>query len=305
MNKKVLNSVQTKKVLVVSFLVDLTDVILGILVTIISGSVVMLSQAVEGAADLMSSGLLLYGLKVSKKKEDFNHPFGYGREAYFWTLISALIMLAVTSTLTMYFGIERIIKPHPLQNTSIAYLVLFFTIFTNGYALSLSLKRIIKNRSYKKFWTFFFQSSQIETKSAFVLDLMGTAASILGLIALLLFAYTGDTRFDGVGALLIGLVLALLSIILLLAVKDFLIGKSVSINTLEIIKKSVGKVDSVRSVQDLKATHMGPGNILINIEINAQDDLTTNQLEKVIDKVKDEIRKDLPSANHIQVELES
>lgn len=298
-------TIPAKKVLLVSFLVDFTDLILGVIVTILSGSVVMLSQAMEGAADLVSSGLLVFGLDRSKKQADSAHPFGYGRELYFWTLISALIMLSITATLTFYFGFQRFLHPQPLHNTLLATLVLLFTAGTNGYALSLSLRRLLHGRPINKFWTIFYQSSLIETKTAFVLDLMGTTASVLGFIALVFYGITQNSHFDALGAMTIGLALAFFAIMLLLAIKDFLIGKSIPIQTIELIKKAAQKVPEVRSVQDLKATHIGPDKILINIDINAQNNLTTDELEKVIDNVKDEIRKDLPSASHIQVELKS
>lgn len=298
-------TIPARKVLLVSFLVDFTDLILGVIVTILSGSVVMLSQALQGAADLASSGLLLFGLNRSRKRADASHPFGYGRELYFWTLISAIIMLAFTSSLSIYFGWQRLINPEPLHNTFYAYAVLVFTTATNGYALSLSLRRLIHKKPLSKLWVVFYQSSLIETKSAFVLDLMGTSASIVGFVALVFYGLTNNARFDGWGAIAIGIVLATLAIILLTAVKDFLIGKSIPIQTIELIKKAAQKVPDVKSVQDLKATHIGPDKILINIEINVQNNLTTDELEKVIDDVKDEIKKDLPSTSHIQVELES
>jgi cation diffusion facilitator family transporter len=297
--------ISAKKVLWVSFAVDITDVVLGIGVTILSGSVVMLAEALEGAADLVSSGLLVIGLNRSKKKADLTHPFGYGREMYFWTLISALIMLLITSSLTIYFGLERVLNPHPIQNTIFAFGALIFAALTNGYALSLSLRRLLNRRKINKLWTTFYNSSLIETKSAFVLDLMGTSASLVGFTSLLLFAITGNPIFDGYGAIAIGITLGLLAILLLVAVKDFLIGKGVSMSTIEKIKTATHRIKHVNSIQDLKAIHVGPDKILINIEINVADELTTDQLEKLIDRVKDEIRKDIPDAGHIQIELES
>jgi cation diffusion facilitator family transporter len=297
--------VSVKKVLWVSFLVDLLDVILGIWVTIISGSVVMLSQALEGVTDLASSGLLILGLSKSKKKANITHPFGYGRELYFWTLITALIMLSITSTLTFYFGLERFLHPEVLENTVIAYSVLLLTALTNGYALSLSISRLCQGRSMTKLWEHFNNSSLIETKTTFVLDLMGFSASVFGYIALILYAVTGNGIFDGLGAMVIGISLAILSVLLIISVKDFLIGKGVSLQSIETINQAVRRLKQVHSIQALKASHIGPEEILVNIEINAEDDLSTDELETLIDKVKDEIRKDLPAAKHIQVELES
>src|SRR5687768_12362924 len=107
MDKSGNSNISANKVLLVSFLVDLFDVLTGVIVTWLSGSVVMLSQALEGIADLASSGFLVLGLNRSRKKADSKYPFGYGRELYFWTLISALIMFSVTSTFTIYFGWQR------------------------------------------------------------------------------------------------------------------------------------------------------------------------------------------------------
>lgn len=264
----------------------------------------MLAQLLEGFADLASSGLLLFGHAQSRKKADVTHPFGYGKELYFWTLISALIMLSITATFTFYFGFQRFLTPTPLHNTIWAYGVLLFTTCTNFYALSLSLKRLLGHKKITNIWSVFYHSSLIETKTALVLDLMGTSASFVGFFALILYAITGNTQFDGVGAMIIGIILALLAVILLLAVKDFLIGKSVSLQTIEIIKKATYRIEEVVAIQDIKAMHIGPETLLINIDIHAKNNLTTDELEKVIEQVKTEIRKDLPSAKHVQVELE-
>ena len=98
------NKISAKKVIVVSFVVDLLDIVLSIGVAIITGSVIMLTEALEGVSDLVASGLLWIGLKRSTRREDRSHPFGYGREIYFWTLLSALIMFGVTSTVSIYLG---------------------------------------------------------------------------------------------------------------------------------------------------------------------------------------------------------
>ena len=105
--------VSAKKVIITSFLVDFLDIFLSFIVAIHSGSVVMLTQVLEGVSDLSSSGLLLIGLKKSGRKADRTHPFGYGREIYFWTLLAALIMFGFTSTISIYFGWKRVITPEP------------------------------------------------------------------------------------------------------------------------------------------------------------------------------------------------
>jgi len=161
----------------------------------------------------------------------------------------------------------------------------------------------LKKNLFQSSGNFFHQSALIETKTAFVLDMMGTSASILGFIALMLYGITGNGQFDGLGAMIIGVVLGIFSVVLLFAVKDFLIGKGVSLHMLESIKKAAGRLPYVKWVSDIKAMHIGPDKLLIHIDVNFKDNLTPDELEAMTDKVKDEIRKDIPTATYIQIEL--
>ena len=94
----------------------------------------MVAQALEGGADLLSSGLILIGVKMSKRPADKRHPYGYGRELYFWTFVSGLATFGVTATLSFYFGLRRFLSPEPVHHLAAAYAVLLFTVFSNGYA---------------------------------------------------------------------------------------------------------------------------------------------------------------------------
>ena len=131
---KLEKKITARRVVITSFAVDLLDIILNFGVAVISGSVVMVTQVLEALSDLTASGFLLIGLARSMRKEDKTHPFGYGREIYFWTLLSALIMFGITSTLSFYFGWVRFNNPEPIQNINLALLVLMITFITNFYA---------------------------------------------------------------------------------------------------------------------------------------------------------------------------
>ncbi len=294
-----------KKVITISFIVDLLDLILSLIVAILSGSVVMLSQVLEGGADLLSSGLLLVGLQKSNRLADRSHPFGYGREIYFWTLLSALIMFSVTATLSIYLGWQRFMNPEPLHNLNLAFGILALTTVTNGYAFWLSLKRLMTRHHLKQIIRIFYRSSLVETKTTFILDLTGTLASLVGLAALLIYKVTGDLHYDGIGAILIGVVLAILAFLLLLGIKDLLIGKSASPETESKIKQAALIIPEVHEILDLKTLHIGSERLLVNLEVHLQSRLTTREIEKLIDKIKLSIQQSVPSVKHIQVELET
>ncbi len=295
-------TVTAKRVVLTSFLVDLLDIVLSVMVVLLSGSVVMFSQVLEGVADLISSGILIFGLKRSTKASDWNHPFGHGRELYFWTLISSMLMLGVTSTLSFYFGWKRFLDPEPIKNIYLALLVLGLTVITNGYACILSLRRLLGKQPIGKTLDVFFKSSFIETKTAFVLDLMGTSASILGIMALFLYKLTGDRRFDGLGAMIIGVVLAIFAIALIMSLRELLVGRAVPREVREQIESAILKINEVNNVLSIKAIYIGSEQIQVNVDVNLKDNLTTNQVELVINRIEAMIKKQIPEVSYVQIE---
>lgn len=295
----------TQKVILTSFVVDLLDVVLNFSVALLSGSVVMLTQVLEGASDLASSGFLIVGFRRSLQKEDKTHPFGYGTEIYFWSLLSALVMFGLTSTLSFYFGWQRFFHPEPIKDINLALLVLIITLFTNGYAFILSFLRLLRKRPPKHILRIFYRSSLVETKTTFILDLMGTAASLVGTLALGIYAITGDIRFDGLGAMIIGMILAIFSFFLVLGIRELFIGKRASEETEEKITKAALEVEGVEEVLGIKTLHIGSERLLVNLDVHMNSHLSTRDLEKLIDQIKDRIREKVPSVKHIQVELET
>ncbi len=296
--------IQAKDVVLTSLLVDCLDVALSILVAVLSGSVIMFSQVLQGLADLTCSALLMIGLQSSKRVEDRTHPFGYGREIYFWTLIASLVMFAISSFFSIHLGWERFLHPAKVENVYLAFGVLGLTLITNGYAFWLSLIRLLRNRSWKSVASIFFRSSLVETKTTFTLDLMGAMASLFGIASLIIYQVTGDERMDGLGAIFIGLVIAVFAYMLIMGIKDLLIGRSASREIEDRIIKATKNIREVRSVVGLKTMHIGSERLLVNIDVNLNAQLTTREIEKLIDAIKKEVRRNVPSVKHIQVELE-
>jgi cation diffusion facilitator family transporter len=219
--------------------------------------------------------------------------------------MSALIMFGVTATLSVYLGYKRLINPEPVESIGLAILVLFISLLTNGYSFSLSFRRLLGKRDFHKFWLVVVHSAFIETKTTLVLDAMGTLASILGLIALGVYALTGQAYLDAIGAISIGLKLYALSLILLVGIKDLVIGKSATEEVEAKIKKSAIVSKLVHNVLDLRTMYIGPDKLLVNMEVNLKNGLTTDDIEDLVDEIKARVKKEVPSVGHIQIELES
>jgi len=297
--------ISARKVVLTSFVVDVSDIAINVLAALLSGSVIMLSQALKGVTDLIASGFLLVGVKRAKRPSDKKHPFGYGRELYFWTFLSALFTFTLTAGASFYLGLKRYLSPIPIRNLTLTYLALIIAIITNGYSMLLSLKRLLGKQPLLTIWKAFTNSALIETKTTLVLDTMGTIASVLGLIALLLYQQTGNMKFDGLGAIAIGITLAILALFILKGAKDLLVGQSASPEIEEKIIKAAKSFPSVISIIDLRTLHIGTNRLLVNMEVHLANRLTTDEIETLIDKIENQIKKEVPKATNIQIGLET
>lgn len=297
--------ISSSRVVLTSFLVSVSDVVLNLVVAYISGSIVILSQALEGAADLLASGFLLIGINRSKKPSDRKHPYGYGRELYFWTFLSALATFVITAGASFYFGYQRFREPEAIANIPLVFAMLIFAIITNGYSTSLSLRRLLGKKSLSHIWRVFKDSAFIETKTTFVIDLMGTTAAVLGLISITLYQITSNQRFDGIGAMAIGVTLAILAVFIIEGAKDLLVGRSAPPEVETKIANTALEFSKVKEVLDLRTVYIGPEKLLVNMEVHLQDKLETDEIELLIDKIEAEIKKAVPTASSIQIELET
>jgi cation diffusion facilitator family transporter len=298
-------NISPERVVLVSFLVNITDISVNLFFALITGSVVMATQTLQGGADLIASGLLVFGVQKSKKRADKKHPYGYGREIYFWTFLSALITFVVTAGFSFYLGFQRFLDPEPISNVNFVIMVLIITTFSNGYSMSLSYRRLLGKEVHRKIFKIFLHSAFITSKTSFMIDLMGTLASILGLISIILYKLTGYLRFDGLGAMLIGLTTSILAIFVLKSAKDLLVGQSATPEIEEKIKSLIETFDKEVEVIDLRTLHMGTGNLLVDAEVSLKDDFTGEEIEKLIDKIKKRINDEIPEAKEITLELET
>ena len=300
-----MGNISEKRVLVTTFVVDLLDVAINLIVAILTGSVVMLAEFFQGLADLTAAALLLVGHKRSRKRADKQHPYGYGKEVYFWTLISAVVMMTFTATASFYFGLMRFLEPEEISYIGLGYGTLALTFASNVYAFSLSSRRLLKNKPFKQLPELFWNSGAVTVKNALVLDLMGTSAAFFGLISLLLYQFAGEKRFDGIGAMIVGVTTAVLAVVLILGLRGLLVGERAAPEIEEKIKKAALGVRQVNEVLDLRTMQIGPGKLLVDIEVHAADDLDTDELEALIDQIKERLQEKVPSIRHVQVELET
>jgi cation diffusion facilitator family transporter len=297
--------ISARKAVTTSFFVDLADIIINVVVMIITGSVVMLAEAMEGGSDLVASAALLIGLRIAKRRKDKNHPFGYGKALFSWTLISAIIMLVFAGGLSFYFGLQRFLNPKEIEHIYLAYGALAISIFSNGYSLSLSTRRLLHDQKFGKLFSVFMKSTHVETKNTFILDFTGTTAAVLGMFSLVLYQLFGILEFDGIGGMLIGLTIIFTSVVLISGVKNFLIGARAEPELEKEIREAALQVKQVKEIVELDTMYLGSERLLVHLDIRIVEENNVKAVQAVVENVKKQIKKAVGIAYSIQVETKT
>lgn len=300
-----MSKVSDVRVVLTSFVISIFDVALNLLVALVTGSTVMLSQALQGLSDLITGGILFMGVKRSKRQSDNKFQFGYGREIFFWVLIAGIVMFGGTGAASVILGYNQFIKPEEIENIWLAIAMLVVGFSTNFYAFRLSLVRLKQHSRSGSLWRHLISSSIVETKATFIIDFLGTLAAVIGLISLVISMITGNEQFDGLGSIAIGLAMMVGAILLMKDVRDLIVGKSVDKDTSRRIIRAATSIDGVNKVLDLRTMYLGSEKLLVILEVHIQDDLDTDTIEKITDIIKTKVQRLVPIAQHIQIEIET
>lgn len=300
-----MSKVSDIRVVATSAGVSILDVVLNATVAFFTGSTVMLSQALQGLSDLITGGILYIGVRRSRRQADHRFQFGYGREIFFWVLVAGIVMFGGTGTASVYFGYQQIVHPDGIENVWLAVGMLIFGFITNLYAFHLSLRRLKEMSHRAHWWRHLVASSIVETKATFVIDFLGTLAASLGFVAIGIFLLTGDARFDGIGSVVIGLAMMTGAVLLMRDVRDLIVGKSVDTDTSKKIIKTAKAIEGVNDVLDLRTMYLGSNKLLVMLEVHLEDDLDTDTIEAITDKIKHKVQRLVPIVHHIQVEIET
>jgi cation diffusion facilitator family transporter len=295
--------ISSKRAILTSFLVDLGGIALNVTAMIITGSVVLLAEALEGGSDLVASGLLFVGLRISNRRANKEHPFGFGKALFSWTLLSAFVMLAFGAGLSFYFGLRRFLEPEDISHIGLGYGALCISIVTNGYGVSVSARRLLEGRPLKEFKHVLINSTHVETKNTFILDVTGASAAAMGLIALILYQATGYKGFDGLGGMLMGVIIAVSSIALMWGVKGYLAGKSASPEIERQIRDASMEFKEVKNVRELATMYIGSQNLLLHLDIEVGGSTAAKELGELVEALKKRIAEKVPIVSSIQIEV--
>jgi len=270
-----------------------------------TGSSTMLSEGIHSLVDTGNGVLLLFGIKLSKKPADENHPFGYGNEIFFWSFVVAILIFALGGGIAMYEGIQHILHPRQLENVQWNYLVLIMAMIFEGSALRVALKQFKTTRRGRPFFKALKESKDSTTIAVVVEDSAALVGLLIALLSVFLGHVSGWVYFDGIGSVLIGLLLVSVSFFFAAECKALLVGEGLGAENIEKINRILEKEPCVSAHRRPLTLYFGPDEVLVNLDVNFTDELTSDEIEATIDRIEARIRGEIPRVNRIYIEAES
>ncbi|MGY0571253.1 cation diffusion facilitator family transporter [Bradyrhizobium sp. RDM12] len=260
-----------------------------------TGSSAMTSEAVHSVVDSTNEALLLYGYRRANRPPDESHPLGHGRELYFWSFIVALLIFALGSGVSFYQGVLHVLSPEPIEDPIVSYVVLGLSFLFEGTSWLIALRRFRADGERFGYYKAFIRSKD---PPAFMVLLEDSAALIGILIAAVATAAAVSLKqplWDGVGSILIGILLGVTSVLLARESKSLLIGEpadpELARSILELARRSPG----VLRANGLLTVQMSPTEIFAALSVEFSDDRRADDIEQAIVGIETQIREHHPS----------
>ncbi len=262
----------------------------------------MLAEGVHSLADTGNQFLLLFGDRRSRRDPTPSHPFGYGRERYFWAFVVSIVLFALGSMFALFEGVEKLLHPHPIESPGWALAILGVAVIMEGFSFRTAVRESNPTRAGAGWLEFIRRSKAPELPVLLLEDSGALVGLVIALIAVSLSAITGTGRWDGVGSTLIGLLLGVIAFVLATEMKSLLIGEAASDADQEAIAGAIRTAPSVLELIHMRTLHLGPDELLVAAKIDADPALSFAQLARAIDEIEARIRAAVPTAGVIYLE---
>jgi cation diffusion facilitator family transporter len=271
----------------------------------VTGSSAMLSEGIHSLVDTGNDLLLLLGVRRSQQPPDASHPFGYGKELYFWTLIVAIGIFAIGGGMSLYEGITHLLHPHPLRDPLWNYIVLGCALVLEGFSWTVAFRELRATVGEQSLWRAVHQSKDPTIFAVLYED----SAALLGLLVAFGGVFSGhhfaNPYFDGAASIIIGVILAIVAVLLAYESKSLLVGEGANQQILASIRELATADPAVERVFSSLTMHFGPHQILLTLQIHFRPELSSTQVETAVDRMEAAIRRQYPDVRWIFIEAEA
>src|SRR5215217_6315778 len=275
----------------------------------ITGSSGMMAEALHSVADTTNQVFLLLGLWFYKRPASVKHPFGYGKERFFWSFIAAIFIFGVGATYAIYEGIEKLAHPHAPTSLEWAYAVLAISFFLESCSIGIAIYQEVKEAHHEgmSFAEYLRESKDPTAKTVLFEDSAALIGIVIAATGLVLTDYQVGGKlgayWDGMASILIGVVLGIVAFVLARSSRGLLLGEAATPKVLAAIKQAIESHPNVEKVIELLTMHLAPKQILINAHVKLRPDLRTGDIEKSIIEVEDRIKSAEPKVEMMFIEV--
>lgn len=251
-----------------------------------TGSSAMLSEAVHSLVDTSNELLMLHGMRRAARPVDEAHPFGHGRELYFWSFIVALLVFALGAGVSLYEGVRHLRHPEPTSHPLANYLVLGASLVFEGLSWRVAMRAFRRSKGGMGWFEAFRRSKDPTTFTVLFEDTAALAGLAVALAGVALAQWTGDPRFDGAASVGIGLILAVTAALLARETKALLVGESADASVREAILRIADADGDVRCANGVLTQQFGPDTVVAALSADFHDHLDTPRIEACIRRIE-------------------
>jgi len=269
-----------------------------------SGSAAMFSEGIHSVVDTGNQVLLLYGLKRAEQPPSPDFPFGHGKEVYFWSFVVAILIFALGSGISLYQGWQHLHQTEPLRNLGLNYAVLALAMVFEGGALFVAFREF---RRHKGRLSYFEAVKRGKDPSIFVVVFEDSAAMlglVIAMLGLLLYQLTGNSLFDGLASMLIGVILGATAAWLAYESKSLLIGESADPETVRRIRELLAGDTRIKNINEIATLHMGPSFIITTLSLDFSDEIDSVGVKDAVTELTRQIKNIDPAIRRVFVESE-
>ncbi|RKZ14937.1 cation transporter [bacterium] len=268
----------------------------------ITGSSAMLSEGVHSLVDTGNGVLLLLGLHRGARAADRDHPYGYGKEIYFWSFVVAILVFALGAGISILEGVRHILHPQHVENVRVSYYVLALSFLLEGTAWSLALRSFRRAKGRLGYLEAVRRSKDPTTFVVLFEDSAAMLGIIVAFVGIFLSQVTGLAWLDGAASVVIGLILAVTAWLLATETKDLLIGESAGPEVEAEVRSLAAARDEVVGVNRILTLHMGPENVVLNLGLDFHDHLSAADVERTTAELAADIRTRRPMIREIFIQ---
>jgi cation diffusion facilitator family transporter len=290
----------SRRAIAAAFFANLGIALSKLLAFAVTGAASLLAEGIHSVADTGNQALLFLGARRAERPATALHPFGYGRERYFWAFVVALVLFSLGSVVAMAEGVNKLIDPHPIDTPVVAFAVLGVAAVLESLSFR-TARRAADRRGGRSWWAYIRTAKSPEVPVVLLEDFADLVGLAFAAIGVALATITGDGEYDAIGSVAISLLLGAIAAVLAVEMKSLLIGEAATPEEEEAIRAAIEADPGVVRLIHLRTQHLGPEDLLVAAKVDLGD-RPSRDLARAIDALEARVRARVPHARVIYVE---